>query len=91
MTRHASTSLPGQKVLNHLCLARLMLNKLAGSKLFGSTCNLLASCEIMREAAQIFLTRHTSTSVPGQKLLNHLFEKIVGDMWFKGLLGQHTG
>ena len=62
--------------MNHFSLACLLFNKLAGSKLFGSTCNLLVSCETTRKScSHVLLTRHASTSVPGQTKLNHLFQK----------------
>ena len=40
-------------LLNHVSLACLFLNKHAGSKLFGFTCNLLVSRETTREVIQI--------------------------------------
>ena len=91
LTRHASTSVPCQKMLNHFRLACLLLNKLAGSQLCGSTCNLLVSGETTREVVHIFVDPARFDKFAGSKMLNHLFQQIVVDEWFKGLFGQHIG
>jgi len=77
LTRPDSTSVPGQKCLNHFSIACILLNKFARSNLFGSTCNLLVSCETTREVVQIVLTRHDLTSAPGQNNVEPLVSNIV--------------
>ena len=80
------------KYLNNCSLDCLLLNKLAESKLFGPTCNLLVSCETTREVVQIFVgpgKRVEACRV--QKMFEPLVQKIMVDEWFKGSMGQQIG
>ena len=89
-----STSAPDQS-MNHCSLACLLLNRFAR---FGSTCNLLVSCETPREVVQIFIdparfnkragsTNYCSTCF--KNLGRRMVQRLVGStywlraMWFK--------
>ena len=81
--------------MNHFSLACLLLNKLAGSKLFGSTCNLLVSCETTREVVHIFFERASLLKLVGSKhILNH-FENLGRPVvqqacWVNIVVGSHV-
>ena len=66
----------GRNMLNHFYIACLLLNKLAGSKLFDSKCNLLVSCETTREVVQILFdpARFNKRAGSNTKQTNHLFQ-----------------
>ena len=81
-------------MFNHLYMAYLLLNKLAGPRLFGSTCNLLVSGENMREVVQICVDPARFNKCACQNMFEPLVvlqKKNVVDEWFKGLMGQNLG
>jgi len=62
----------GTKMFEPLFSCLSLVEQVCCSKLFGSKCDLLVSCETTREVVQTFLTRHASTSVPGQQMFDPL-------------------
>jgi len=91
VTWHASTSVPGQQMFEPLFPCLSLVEQVCRSKLFGSMCGLLVSCETTREAVQIFFDPAHFNKRVGSKQSEPIVSKLVVRELFKGLLGQHTG
>ena len=93
LTRHASTSAPGQQMFEPLFFSCWSLvEQVCLSKLFGSMCDLVVSCATTREVVHIFVDPAGFYKRAGStKCLNQLCQQILFHEWFKCLLGRHTG